>query len=225
MVGDINIFDGLARSLSNATDAIVISVDYRKGPVHPYPAAVDDCYAAFVWAAQNAGSLGGDASKLVVAGDSAGGNLAAVVALKARDEHGPKIAAQILYYPATDLTTKSYPSKEKFGDGYGLSKEEEKVYHQSYVANADPTQPYLSPLYASSLAHLPPALVFTEGFDPLTDATKLYIARLKYEGVAVTWQSYPGMIHGFMSVPLFKQRRDALNRTHDFLAQTLGTPR
>ena len=217
VLGDVKTFDALARSLSNATNGIVVSVDYRLAPAHPYPAAVNDSYAALTWVSRNAQSLGGDATKLVVAGDSAGGNLATVVCLKARDQGGPAIAAQILYYPATDLTDKYYASKDHFGDGYGLLKQEEAAFHRAYIGHIqNTTDPYISPLYAPSLAHLPPVLVFTEGFDPLTDSTKAYIERLQQEGVAVTWHHYPETIHGFMSVPLFSQRRLALEETAQF---------
>lgn len=217
VLGSVDIFDQLARSLSNATDAMVISVDYRLAPVHPFPAAVDDCDAAVRWAAKNAASLGGDATKLVVAGDSAGGNLAAVVSLKERDEGGPALFAQLLYYPGVDLTDARYESKDRFGDGYGLSREQAAAFHSAYVASADPSDPYLSPLYAESLAGLPPVLLVTGGFDPLTSAANAYGERLEQAGVPMTRLHFPKMVHGFMSVRLFSQRREALNGTRRFL--------
>jgi acetyl esterase len=218
VVGSVNIFDPLTRSLANTTKAIVISVDYRLAPAHPYPAAVDDGYAAVVWAVQNAASLGGDPSRIAVAGDSAGGNLAATVSLKARDMGGPAIAAQIMYYPAVDLTNAHYGSKEKFADGYGLSTESNAAFERAYVGHVqDKTDPYISPLYAKDLTRLPPALVFTAGFDPLTDAAKLYIDKLERNGIPVTAYHYPNIVHGFMSIRLFSERRDALNKTNQFL--------
>jgi acetyl esterase len=221
----VNIFDPLTRSLANTTKAIVISVDYRLAPTHPYPAAVDDAYAAVVWATQNAASLGGDASRIAVAGDSAGGNLAATVSLKARDMGGPAIAAQIMYYPAVDLTNTHYDSKEKFADGYGLSTESNAAFERAYVGHGDRTDPYISPLYAKDLTRLPPALVFTAGFDPLTDAVKLYIDKLERNGIPVTAYHYPNIVHGFMSIRLFSERRDALDKTNQFLlAMYKGTP-
>jgi acetyl esterase len=218
VVGSVDIFDSLTRALANATQAVVVSVDYRLAPAHPYPAAFDDCYAATQWVADNIASLGGDPKKLVVAGDSAGGNLSAVVALKARDRGGPAIAAQIMYYPAVDLTDMHYDSKENFMDGYGLSKAVGKKFEQAYAANVtDFKDPYLSPLYASSVSGLPAALIVTEGFDPLTDAANAYAARLTQSAVSVTTLHYPDMIHGFMSIKFFPQRRAALNGTAGFL--------
>lgn len=223
--GSVDIFDHLTRSLSNAAHAIVVSVDYRLAPAHPYPAALDDCYAALEWGAQNARSLGGDPAKLAVGGDSAGGNLAAVMALKARDAGGPKIAAQIMYYPATDLTDTPYDSKTHFADGYGLSKEAETAFHQAYVGKVENTKDrYISPLYAPSLDGLPPALVIIGGFDPLHDSAQAYVKRLLQAGVPVTFHQYPEMVHGFMSIPLFSQRRKALNDTSAFLTNVFGSP-
>ncbi|MFT3931748.1 MAG: alpha/beta hydrolase fold domain-containing protein [Spongiibacteraceae bacterium] len=218
VVGSVDIFDGLTRALANATKAIVVSVDYRLAPAHPYPAAVEDCYTATQWVADNIATLGGDPKKIAVAGDSAGGNLSAVVALKAREAGTPTIAAQIMYYPAVDLSETHYDSKDKFGDGYGLSKAAGKKFEQAYGANvSDRKDPYLSPLYAPSLAGLPPALIITAGFDPLTDASKAYAAKLESSGISVTALNYSDIVHGFMSVKLFPQRRDALNVTSVFL--------
>ncbi len=218
VVGSVEIFDSLTRSLANTAQAIVISVDYRLAPKHPYPAAVNDAYAALQWAAANAEGLGGDPERLVIGGDSAGGNLSAVTALKALQENGPKLSAHIMYYPATDLTDKPYPSIEHFMDGYGLSTEAKQAFHQAYIGHVeDRTIPYLSPLYADSLQGLPPALILTAGFDPLTDSAHAYAERLKSEGVEVTLKKYPSTIHGFMSVELFSQREDGLEDTREFL--------
>jgi acetyl esterase len=218
VVGSVAIFDHLTRSLANATHAIVVSVDYRLAPAYPYPAAVDDCYAATKWVAENAASLRGDPARLAVGGDSAGGNLSAVVSLKARDAGGPAIAAQIMYYPATDLTDAHYDSKDKFSDGFGLSSASGAKFDEAYVpAGTDPKDPYVSPLYAPSLSGLPPALIVTEGFDPLTDSANAYAERLKQSGVAVTRLHYPDMVHGFMSIALYPQRREALIGTNKFL--------
>ncbi|WP_439133576.1 alpha/beta hydrolase [Pseudomaricurvus sp.] len=220
VVGSVDIYDPLARQLSNVTQAIVISVDYRLAPKHPYPAAMNDSYAALQWAAQHATELNGDANRIIVAGDSAGANLAAVIAQRSRDENGPAIHAQILYYPATDLTDKYYPSKELFIDGYGLSTAARNAFDTAYIGHlTDKTDPYVSPLYATRLSDLPPALMITAGFDPLRDDGQLYAERLKSEGTTVTLKNYPEMIHGFMSIQLFPQQRDALNATRDFLKQ------
>lgn len=224
VVGSIDIFDPLARGIANAGEAIVVSVDYRLAPTHPYPAAVDDCYEALLWAAANAASLGGDPARLVVAGDSAGGHLATVAALRARDDAGPAVAAQVLYYPGSDLTETHYDSMEKFSDGYGMSADSMLVYRQAYVGHValeERSQPYISPLYAQSHTGLPPTLIVTAGFDPLTDSAHLYAERLQQSQVPVVVKHYPDMIHGFMSVPLFSQQRDALKETARFLKDVL----
>ena len=222
VVGSVDIFDALTRSLANATGAIVVSVDYRLAPAHPYPAAVDDCYAATRWVAENAASLGGDPHRIAVAGDSAGGNLSAAVALKARDAGTPALAAQIMYYPAVDLTDTPYDSKRDFTDGYGLSSASSQLFERAYVADSDPAQPYLSPVRAPNLDHLPPALVITGGFDPLTGSAQAYTQRLRDAGIPVTAVHYPDIIHGFMSVKLFSQRQQALTATADFLRNTFA---
>ncbi|MBP6724691.1 MAG: alpha/beta hydrolase [Halioglobus sp.] len=218
VVGNIDIFDSLVRSLANATTAIVVSVGYRLAPANPYPAAVEDAYAALEWVSENIAALGGDGTKLVVAGESAGGNLAAVVALKARDERGPSIAGQILYYPALDFTDTDYPSRTKFIDGYGLSAEAGLAFQQAYAGHiVDKSEPYLSPIHAPSLANLPPTLMVTAGFDPLTDACIAYIERLQTGGATAIRRHFPGMIHGFMNIGVFPARREALDETSAFL--------
>lgn len=225
MLGDIDIFDPLARSIVNSTNAIVISVGYRLTPKHPFPAGLDDCYAAVRWAAQNAASLGGDPAKLVVAGDSAGGNLAAVVSLKARNEGGPAIAGQMLYYPVVDLSETRYASNDKFDDGYGLSKEMGKTFRDAYIGHlADGRNPYVSPLYAESLTGLPPTLVLTGGFDTLTDATLLYVEKLKKSGVPVVAHHYPATIHGFMGVRVFPERGEGLKASGQFMETLFASP-
>ncbi len=222
VVGSVDIFDPLTRALANATRSIVISVEYRLAPISPWPAAVDDAYAALMWAEANALSLGGDPRWLVVAGDSAGGNLSAVTALKARDMGGPALAAQIMYYPAVDLTGAPYASVDKFADGYGASTESRAGFNEAYVGQQkDLHNPYISPLYAQDLEGLPPALILTAGFDPLTDATKSYEEKLRSAGIKVVSHEYPDIIHGFMSVALFPQRRDGLERTAQFLHELL----
>lgn len=220
VVGSVDIFDGLTRSLANATGAIVISVDYRLAPRHPYPAAPSDAYAALLWAADNAGKLGGDRSRIVVAGDSAGADLAAVTALQARDENGPAVAAQILYYPCTDLTGHRYPSRADFLDGYGLSSDAAAAFEAAYVGHLDieaRKAAYVSPLYATDLSGLPQTLMITAGFDPLKDSGTAYAQRLRQAGTHTQLHEYSDTIHGFMSVKLFSQRARGLQDTRTFL--------
>jgi acetyl esterase len=217
VTGSVKIFDDLTRTLANATSSLVVSVDYRLAPAHPYPAAVDDAYAAFAWVAENAWTLGADPGRVSVGGDSAGGNLAAVVSLRARDGGGPKVAAQLLYYPKTDMAG-DHESDRTFADGYALSREGTNAFQRAYAGHVgDLRDPYLSPLHAESHAGLPPALVVTAGFDPLTDGAKAYVARLRDAGVPTTHAHYPTVFHGFMSIRFFPQRRDAFERTAEFL--------
>ena len=218
VVGSVDIFDQLTRSLANATSTIVVSVDYRLAPTHPHPAAVNDCYASLLWLADHAANLGGDAGRLIVAGDSAGAHLAAVTSLRAQLEGGPDLSAQVLYYPAADLTDTYYESRKKFSDGYGMSSGSMAAFREAYVGHIENRHdPYISPLYAESHRGLPPALIITAGFDPLADLGHAYAAKLRDSGVIVDVVNYPEMIHGFMSVRLFSQRRQALNETADFL--------
>jgi len=156
VTGSVEIFDDLARTLGNSTSSIVVSVDYRLAPAHPYPAAVDDAYAALEWVAGNSETLGADPARVSVAGDSAGGNLAAVVSLRARDSGGPPIAAQLLYYPGTDMAG-DYESARVFADGYALSREGSSAFQRAYAGHVDDLRdPYLSPMHAPSHAGLPP---------------------------------------------------------------------
>ena len=220
VLGSVEYWDALTRALSNATSSVVVSVEYRLAPAHPYPAAVDDAYAAAEWVAENAATLEADPSKLFVAGDSAGGNLAAVVSLRARDIGRPAIAGQLLYYPSADVFGADYDSVRNFSDGYGLSTEQRSGFQRAYASHVeDQRAPYLSPLHATSHAGLPPALVVTAGFDPLTNGAIAYVSRLRDAGVPVTHAHYPDVFHGFMSIRFFPQRRDALTRSAGFLSQ------
>ena len=211
VVGNIDTHDGLCRALANHADALVVSVDYRLAPEHPHPAAVDDAYAATSWVAEQAAALGGDSRRMAVAGDSAGGNLSAVVAQLARDRGGPRLALQVLIYPVTDcdLDSASYLA---LADGYYLTRAAMRWFWELYVPQAaNRALPTASPLRASSLAGLPPALVITAEYDPLVDEGEAYARRLTQAGVATTLTRYPGMIHGFARrLKLFTQARAAL---------------
>ena len=189
--------DGLCRRLANQAGCVVVSVDYRLAPEHPFPAAPEDCYAATQWVAAHATTLNGDATRVAVGGDSAGGNLAAVVALLARERGGPPLVFQLLIYPATDLRMGS-PSIEENAEGYGLTKRDMLWFRGHYLRSAaDATDPLASPLLAPDLRGVPPALIITAEYDPLWDEGERYGARLREAGVPVTISRYDGMIHGF----------------------------
>ena len=213
VIGDLYTHDGLCRSLTNATHCSVLSVDYRLAPEWKYPVAVEDSYAALVWAVANAARLRIDPRRVAVGGDSAGGNLAAVVALMARERGGPPLVHQILIVPATDhdLNTPSYLEN---ATGYLLTREGMRWFWDHYlVREAQGFERYASPLRAPSLAGLPSALVITAEYDPLRDEGEAYAARLRDAGVAVTLTRYPGMIHGFIRMTrILDQARTALDQ-------------
>jgi acetyl esterase len=197
VIGDLEVVDRPCRLLASAAGAIVVSVDYRLAPEHRYPAAFDDCYGATAWVAEHAGELGGDPGRLAVAGDSAGGNLAAAVTLAARDRGGPPLAAQLLVNPVTDFNfgTESYRENR---EGYLLSKASMIWFWAHYLgAQGLDKDPYACPLRADDLAGLPPAYVATSEYDPLRDEGEAYARRLREAGVAVTAKRFDGMLHGF----------------------------
>ncbi|WP_313024435.1 alpha/beta hydrolase [Pseudomonas lopnurensis] len=199
VLGAIDSHDNLCRALANALPAVVISVDYRLAPEHKYPAAADDAYAATLWAAAHASELGADPARLLVGGDSAGGNLAAVVSLRARDQGGPAIAHQLLLYPVcdNDLERASY---QRIGKGYFIDAEMMGWFWKQYLNSpADADQAYACPLKAESLIGLPSATVLTAEYDPLCDEGEAYAARLAEAGVATHYLHVPGAIHGFLS--------------------------
>lgn len=190
--------DQLCRSIANAGGCTVVSVDYRLAPEHPFPAALRDCYAATEWVKAHPDILGADADRLVVGGGSSGGNLAAAVALRARDANGPKIGHQFLLYPALDhdITTPSY---EENGEGFLLTRREMQWFWEHYLETPfDGKNPYAAPLQARDLSGLPPATVVTAGFDPLRDEGATYADRLSEAGVSVEHRLYEGMVHGFV---------------------------
>jgi acetyl esterase len=198
VIGDLDTHDTLCRELANIAGCAVVSVDYRMGPEHRFPAAVDDCLAATRWVRANADALHLDAARLAVGGDSAGGNLAAVVSLIARDSGDPAPAFQLLIYPATDQH-RSAPSHTENGQGYLLTRDTMAYFSGHYIA--DPAQ-YAdwraSPLLHPDLAGLPPALVLTAGFDPLRDEGRAYAERLTSAGNRATYVCFDRQIHGFI---------------------------
>jgi acetyl esterase len=197
VVGDVDVCDNPVRRIANRTGSVVVSVDYRLAPEHVYPAAFDDCFAATAWVAEHAAELGADPDKIAVSGDSAGGNLAAAVALAARDRQGPRLAAQLLLYPVTDFdfTTPSYTDN---GEGYLLTRGSMQWFWAHYLGAQDlGKDPYACPARADSLVGLPPAFVATAEFDPLRDEGEAYAAKMRAAGVEVTAKRYDGMLHGF----------------------------
>jgi acetyl esterase len=178
----------------------VASVDYRLAPEHKFPAAVEDAVAATRWVAREAEALALDPARIAVGGDSAGGNLAAVVALVARDEGGPKLAMQVLIYPATDMAADT-PSHGEFADGYVLTRDAILWSRGNYVRSPDDVADWrASPLRARDHSRLPPAYVVTCGFDPLRDEGRTYADRLRAAGVPVTYECFEGMVHGFVTM-------------------------
>ncbi|MDZ7706926.1 MAG: alpha/beta hydrolase [Trueperaceae bacterium] len=203
-LGDLETHDEAARRTCAWADALVVSVDYRLAPEHPFPAAVDDAVAATRWTAERAGDLGGDPDRLIVTGDSAGGNLAAVVALRFRDAGGPPLAGQGLVYPVTDMRTNDrWPSKRTAANGFGLTQEAMDWFGRLYLSDpAHAAHPDASPIVASDLSGLPPAFVLTAEFDPLRDEGDAYARRLAEAGVEVQHHTLPGTIHGVLTNPV-----------------------
>jgi acetyl esterase len=200
VVGDLDTADPTARHLTVGASCVVVSVDYRLAPETKFPGAADDCYAATVWAAQNAARINGDPQRIAVGGDSAGGNLAAAVALMARDRGGLSLTFQLLVYPviARDYSTASYRQN---AEGYGLTLDGMQWYWDQYLQNpAEASDPYAAPLTAKDLKGLPPALVITAEYDPLCDEGEAYAKRLQAAGVPTTCTRYDGMIHGFFGM-------------------------
>ncbi|HET8863835.1 MAG TPA: alpha/beta hydrolase [Solirubrobacterales bacterium] len=199
-IGDLDTCDSVCRFLALGVPATVLSVDYRLAPEHPFPAAVDDALAAFLWAALDNTRLGVDPGRIAVAGDSAGGNLAAAVSLLTRDESGPSPALQALIYPVTDAVG-GQTSRDEFAKGFLLTKADMDWFERHYLPpGSDHADPRVSMLRAEDLADLPPAYVVTAGFDPLRDEGEAYAARLREAGVRVALRRHPGLIHGFANM-------------------------
>ena len=194
-------------------------------PEHPFPAAPEDCYAATRWLAEHAREFNGDPARIAVGGDSAGGNLAAVVALMARDRGGPALRYQILIYAETDYYEPGTDSYTTYADGYGLTREDMIWFWDQYLARPeDQADPYAAPLRALDLSGLPPALVITAEYDPVRDEAELYARRLERAGTPARLSRYDGMIHSFFRMfALFEQSHQALAEVADALCAAFAT--
>jgi acetyl esterase len=198
VLGNLETTDATARQWANAAHCLVVSVNYRHAPEHKFPSAAEDAYAATLWVSEHASEIGGDAARLIVAGVSAGGGLAATTALMARDRGAPPIALQILLVPVVDYNFET-PSYHENAEGYGLTRRGMQWFWNHYLADpADGANPYASPLRARDLSGLPPALILLAGHDPLRDEGRAYAERLQAAGVAVDCRIYEGMVHAFL---------------------------
>jgi acetyl esterase len=224
VICDLDTHDGMCRNLCAGANCVVVSVDYRLAPEHKFPAAPDDCLAATRWGAENASALCGEAGRIMVAGDSAGGNLAAVTALRIRDEGGPKLIGQMLIYPVTDYYQPGTPSMTENAEGYGLTRDGMIWFWNHYVRSpGDGVHPHASPLRAVTLADLPPALVATAQYDPLRDEGELYAEALRKVGVPVEMKRWDGMNHGFFFFPgIVDKATQATDEACDWARRVFG---
>jgi acetyl esterase len=224
-LGDLDVIDPILRSVTNSTKCLVVSVDYRLAPEHKFPIPAEDCYAATKWVADNITKYNGDPSRIAVGGDSAGGNLAAVVPLMAKERKGPAIACQVLLYPVTNF---SFNTKSYFENGKGNYLETPAMhwFANQYLNNEeDKYNPYASPLLAEDVSGLPPALIITAEYDVLRDEGEAYAAKLKEAGVPVEQTRYDGQIHGFFWMPVImddakKALRQITNTLNKVFAST-----
>jgi len=223
VIGSLDTHDGFCRALANRARAVVASVDYRLAPEHRFPAAADDCYAAAHWIAEHGAEIGIDGGRLAVGGDSAGGNLAAVVAQMARDQGGPRLRSQVLIYPVTDSDFER-PSYRENAEGYLLTRDAMRWFWDAYVPDpSERANPYAAPLRAEKLAELPPALVLTAEYDPLRDEGEAYGSRLRDAGVRVETTRYDGQIHGFAAMfEILDAGKRALEQIGAVLRRALG---
>jgi acetyl esterase len=218
VLGSIETHDRIARRICRASNALVVSVGYRLAPEHRFPAALDDCMAVTHWLADHAADLRGDRSRIAVAGDSAGGNLAAAVTLASRADDGPGIAAQLLVYPVTDAACAT-PSFVQNAEGYLLSAAAMRWFWAEYLGpDGDPDSGYASVLRAPDLSDLPPTLVITAEFDPLRDEGEAYAEHLREAGNTVTLHRFDGMVHGFVGMDdLVDDAEAAMTEIGEFL--------
>jgi acetyl esterase len=225
--GSIQSHDPVCRSICIASESMVVSVDYRLAPEHPFPAASNDCFAAAKWIYDHAEELKADKTRLSVAGDSAGGNLATVVALMAKEQGGLTVYKQVLLYPVTDYYRHGEPAKyasyEENGSGYFLTGESMGLFGRLYFQNPeeDSVNPYGVPIKASDLSGLPPALIITAEFDPLRDEGEEYGARLREDGVEVVVKRMDGFIHGFFNIFSLMDSKDDIKEVYELIGSFL----
>jgi acetyl esterase len=224
--GSRDSYDSVCRLLTRESGCVVASVDYRLAPEHPAPEPFEDCYAALEWLAEHAGELGADASRLGIGGDSAGGGLAANVALKARDAGGPKIVHQLLVYPATTADDVEHASYRSFRDGYFLTGDRIEFYYHCHIPRPEIVDvPYAIADRATSLRGLPPATIILAECDPIRDQGLDWANRLRADGVPVDVRVYGGMIHAFFSfIAIFDQGREAVTYAGREVGKALGAP-
>jgi acetyl esterase len=219
--------NGMCRNLCPGAGCVVVSVDYRLAPEHKFPSGIEDCLHATCWAALHAVELSADPSRIAVAGDSAGGNMAAVAALRVRDEGGPSLCGQLLLYPVTDYHTPGTPSYAENAEGYGLTRDTMDWFWAHYLTDASQgAHPHASPLRAPDLSGLPPALVITAEYDPLRDEGEFYAEKLKETGVPAVLTRYDGVNHGFMFwVGIVDKAGAAMNEACDWLRRVFAGAR
>lgn len=224
VIGDLDSHDPLCRCLANRSGAIVVSVDYRLAPEHCYPAAVEDSSAALEWVAANASALGGDPTRLAVAGDSAGGNLAAVAAHRAVDAGGPALRCQALIYPVTDHGRGDHESRRAMSEIFPIPTPVMEWFHEHYFGHAESVfKQDASPVRREDMSGLPPTLVLTAGLDPLRSEGRTYAERLEAAGVDVKYSQYDQTIHGFMQMGrIIPTAVDAIDEVGDYLAKALA---
>lgn len=222
VIGDLTTVDGQSREVAVGTGAIVVAVDYRLAPEYRFPTAAEDCYAALEWTHDNIHVYGGDANRIGVAGDSAGGNLAAVVAQMSRDRRGPELRCQLLVYPVIDGTNFDTGSYLANVEGFGLSRDDMIWFWEQYSNEEGRRNPYASPILADSFSDLPPTLVMTAEYDVLRDEGEAYAERLRIDGTAAEVVRFDGFIHGFFAeTHTIPETRKAMVRACDMLRKHL----
>jgi len=225
IIGSVDEYHMMVSKLARITNHVIVSVDYRLAPRHPFPEGLNDCFAVLCWLQEHAGELGADPGRITVMGDSAGGNLATVLTLRCRDEGRPQPFRQVLVYPGVSFPDNTYPSMEYFarsGQFFLLTEPFMQKARASYIPEGtDPGHPYISPLRATLGPELAPALVITAECDPIRDGGRMYAKRLEKAGVPVKQIEYSGMIHGFMSFHMFfSESIDAMKYIRDYLGDS-----